>query len=809
MAKYLYKLGNWSFRHRKKVFFSTLGILVILAILTLKLGTSFNEEMTIPNTPADKAGKVISKEFNVDENPKAKMQIVFKAPKDETLETKKIANEITNALNDIKKQDSSVETVASPFQLNNVDSDKKIGYAEVTYTVTPEKVTSSSIDKVLDRISKTNDKGIQTEVRGDNITFSESMNHFAEVAGIVVAFFILAVTFASFIAAGLPIITAVIGLGIGLLTILIGTNFIDIQSVSMSLAAMLGLAVGIDYSLFIITRFRQQLSKGSSVQEAVAIATGTAGSAVVFAGLTVIIGLLGLAVTKIPFLTMMGISAALSILTAVLVSIVVLPSILGMIGHKIVPAKKKVSNKEKRKENPVIFIATIIIIGMIGFALTKTSLFLEIGVSSSLNIILKGVFVAIIVLPVLFSLFRYTRSSFKKQSATKDKNKEIDNSNAWGRLVTKHPLIVSFVSIALLVIIALPFFHMNLGLPTEGTSKSTETTERRAYDLLTEGYGEGIHSSLVVVARASKLTDKTPDALNSITQDLQKLSDVKMVAPAIPGPSEKVYMINVVPNSGPDDIKTKKLVKLIRDKSSQTEKESGIELMVTGTTAMNIDISQKLNDALPIFASLIVGLAYVLLVLVFRSILLPLKAVLGFLLSLGATLGFVVFVIQDGHLLNLFDFPASSSILAFLPVILIGILFGLAMDYEIFLVSKMREVYVHTGDPRKAILDGIHDSGKVVTAAGLIMMSVFIGFMMTPDAMIKAMGMALAFGVLFDAFVVRLTIVPAVMTLMGKSAWYLPKWLDKILPNIDVEGESIMEELDNKSNKLRQDKETK
>ncbi|QJX80329.1 MMPL family transporter (plasmid) [Priestia megaterium] len=765
--------------------------------------------MTIPNTPADKAGKVISKEFNVDENPKAKMQIVFKAPKDETLETKKIANEITNALNDIKKQDSSVETVASPFQLNNVDSDKKIGYAEVTYTVTPEKVTSSSIDKVLDRISKTNDKGIQTEVRGDNITFSESMNHFAEVAGIVVAFFILAVTFASFIAAGLPIITAVIGLGIGLLTILIGTNFIDIQSVSMSLAAMLGLAVGIDYSLFIITRFRQQLSKGSSVQEAVAIATGTAGSAVVFAGLTVIIGLLGLAVTKIPFLTMMGISAALSILTAVLVSIVVLPSILGMIGHKIVPAKKKVSNKEKRKENPVIFIATIIIIGMIGFALTKTSLFLEIGVSSSLNIILKGVFVAIIVLPVLFSLFRYTRSSFKKQSATKDKNKEIDNSNAWGRLVTKHPLIVSFVSIALLVIIALPFFHMNLGLPTEGTSKSTETTERRAYDLLTEGYGEGIHSSLVVVARASKLTDKTPDALNSITQDLQKLSDVKMVAPAIPGPSEKVYMINVVPNSGPDDIKTKKLVKLIRDKSSQTEKESGIELMVTGTTAMNIDISQKLNDALPIFASLIVGLAYVLLVLVFRSILLPLKAVLGFLLSLGATLGFVVFVIQDGHLLNLFDFPASSSILAFLPVILIGILFGLAMDYEIFLVSKMREVYVHTGDPRKAILDGIHDSGKVVTAAGLIMMSVFIGFMMTPDAMIKAMGMALAFGVLFDAFVVRLTIVPAVMTLMGKSAWYLPKWLDKILPNIDVEGESIMEELDNKSNKLRQDKETK
>jgi len=775
-----------------------LGILIILAVLTFKLGTSFNEEMTIPNTPADQAGKVISKEFNVDENPKAKIQIVFKAPKNDTLESKKVMNEIANTLDDIKKQDSSVDTVMSPFQLNNVSLNKKVGYAEVTYKVSPEKMTSTSKDKIVNRISKTNDTGIQTEVRGDNISFSESMNKFAEIAGIVMAFLILAITFASFIAAGLPIITAIIGLGIGLLVILIGTNFINIQSVSMTLAAMLGLAVGIDYSLFIITRYRQQLSKGSSVQESVAIATGTAGSAVVFAGLTVIIGLLGLAVTKIPFLTMMGISAAVSILTAVLVSIIVLPSILGMIGHKIAPTKKKVSNKEKREKNPVIFIATIMIIGMIGFALTKTSLFAEIGVSSSLNMILKGIFVAIIVLPILFSLFRYTRSSFKKQGATKDKNKEKDNSNAWGRLVTKHPLVVSFISIAVLVVIALPFFHMNLGLPTEGTSKSTETTERRAYDLLTEGYGEGIHSSLVVVARASKLTDKTPDALNSITQDLQQLSNVKMVTPAIPGPSGKVYMINVVPNSGPDDIKAKKLVKLIRDKSSQTEKEIDIELMVTGTTAMNIDISQKLNDALPIFASLIVGLAYVLLVLVFRSILLPLKAVLGFLLSLGATLGFVVFVIQDGHLLNLFGFPASSSILAFLPVILIGILFGLAMDYEIFLVSKMREVYVHTGDPRKAILDGIRDSGKVVTAAGLIMMSVFIGFMMTPDAMIKAMGMALAFGVLFDAFVVRLTIVPAVMTLMGKSAWYLPKSLDKILPNIDVEGESIIEEQNEK-----------
>ncbi|WP_255601741.1 MMPL family transporter [Lysinibacillus sp. K60] len=320
---------------------------------------------------------------------------------------------------------------------------------------------------------------------------------------------------------------------------------------------------------------------------------------------------------------------------------------------------------------------------------------------------------------------------------------------------------------------------MNLGLPSDGTAKSTE------------GYGEGFNAQLVVAAKVSKVTEETPQVIGEIVQEISDLKDIKSISPLIPGPSGEIFMIQITPESGPDDIETKDLVNLIRDKSKETEKEHDIELMVTGSTAMNIDISQQLNDALPLFASLIVGLAYILLVMVFRSLLVPLKAVLGFLLSLGATLGFMVFVVQDGHFINFFGFPAESPILAFLPVITIGILFGLAMDYEIFLVSKMREIYMHTGDSRKAILYGMRDSGRVVTAAALIMMAVFFGFMMNPDAMIKSIGMALAFGVFFDAFIVRMTIVPAVMTLMGKIAWYIPKWLDRILPNIDVEGESI------------------
>ena len=721
IAKYLYKLGNWSTSHKKSVLFSTVGILIILVALVVYFEPSFKGELTIPNTPADKAAKLIKEEFAGAAN-QSSLNIVFKAADHETLESEKAQSNIAAVLKKIS-EDSQVASVLSPIELNNLNEDKTIGYAQVTFAVQADKVSEKSKEHILDSIKITKNEGIQTEIKGGDIAFSDiEFEGIYEVIGVIVAFIVLAITFGSFIVAGLPILIAVLGLGISLLGIMFGAYFIDLNSISIILAAMLGLAVGIDYSLFIITRFKIELAKGNSINDSIAIAIGTSGSAVVFAGLTVIIGLLGLSVAQIPFLTLMGISAAISIFTAVLISIITLPAILGMVGHRLTPAKSNLLSK-------------------------------------------KGV--------------------------DKSKKKVVTNADKWGRLVTKHPVIVSLLSIAFLAILTIPFFHMNLGLPSDGTAKSTEMTERRAYDLLTEAYGEGFNAQLIVAAKVDELTEETQLAASEIVQELSELEDVKTVSPPIPSPSGKIFMIQITPQSGPDDIKTKDLVNVIREKSKATNKEHGIELMVTGTTAMNIDISQQLNDALPLFASLIVGLAYILLVMVFRSLFVPLKAVLGFLLSLGATLGFMVFVVQDGHFVNFFGFPAQSPILAFLPVITIGILFGLAMDYEIFLVSKMREIYIHSGDSRKAILYGMRDSGGVVTAAALIMMAVFFGFMMNPDAMIKSIGMALAFGVFFDAFIVRMTIVPAVMTLMGKTAWYIPKWLDKILPNIDVEGESI------------------
>ncbi|MEI2403041.1 MMPL family transporter [Niallia taxi] len=721
MAKYLYKLGKWAANHKKRVIFGTIGILIIIAVAALSLGPSFSDEMSIPGTESTKAGEVLNKEFSSSDEPApGTVNLVMKAPKNKTLESEEVVDAINQTLNEIKK-DKSVVSVATPVELGNLNENKEIGFATVTYDVPANKVTEKSKDIILDSIEKTRDEGVQTELAG-SVAFSElEIGGISEVIGVVVAFIILALTFTSFLAAGMPIITAVVGLGMGILVILIGTNYFDIPTFALSLAAMLGLAVGIDYTLFIMSRFRQELTKGHSVNEAIAIATGTAGSAVVFAGITVVVALLGLGVAKIPFLTMMGISAAVCVLFAIIVAITFVPAILAIFGHKIGPSTK---NR-------------------------------------------------------LLAKF----SSKKKK----------DDTGKWGTFVTKRPWTVTILGILLLIVITLPFFHMQLGLPDNGT-KSDETTERRAYDLLSEAYGPGYHSSLVVLANTDKSSGDIQQNISKVTGELEDLSNVKSVGPPIPNKSGDIFMISITPKTGPNDIETNDLVHSIRDLSDNNNQD--IELLVTGSTAVNIDISEKLNDALPLFASLIVGFAFVLLVIVFRSILVPLKAVLGFLLSLGATLGFVVFVIQDGNFINLFGFPTASPVLAFLPVIVIGILFGLAMDYEVFLVSRMREEFTHSKDAKKAILAGIKDSGGVVTAAGLIMVAVFAGFMLAPDPIIKSMGFALTFGIVFDAFVVRMAIVPAVMTLMGKAAWYLPKWLDKILPNIDVEGTSIQTEVE-------------
>lgn len=712
MAKMLYRLGFWSAKNRIKVIIGTMMVMLITSMVAMGMGPKLTEETTIPGLESIETMGQMYQEFPSMIDSSKAIQLVLKAPANETLSSEKVKQLIETQLQSISK-DPAVTEVSSPYDNESMNTDGTIAYATVSYNKADGDVSETSKEYVIHAAETLQNAGLQAELTGSGYVKME-IGGATEGIGILIALVILSIAFGSVLTGIIPILTAVIGLGTGVMLIILGSNFLDTPSFALSLASMIGLAVGIDYALFIISRYRQERAKGFEKREAIAIANGTAGSAVVFAGVTVIIGLAGMAVVGIPFLTAMGVAAALCIFVAVLIAVITVPAVLDVMGGKI----KVKPIKDSKKLNQ-------------------------------------------------------------------------SRGNLWGRLVTGRPWVTVILGIAILATLSVPFLHMETGTMDDGL-KSTSMTERRAYDLLSEAYGVGYHNPLLILVK----TDGSAEAGANVAKTVEQLKtypNIGVVADPVTGASGKVFLINIIPATGHADVETVELVKTIRSHIPEIERQNHVELQITGSTAINIDISQKLNEALPKFCIIIVSLAFILLVMVFRSILVPIKAVLGFVLSLGATMGFITYVVQDGHFQNLFGFSGQSLVLNFLPIMVVGILFGLAMDYEVFLVSRMREDFKKHGDAKQSVLAGIKHSGGVVTTAGLIMISVFAGFMMTNDPSIKVMSFALLFGVLFDAFIVRLFIVPGVMVLMGKSAWYLPKWLDRLLPNLDVEGEKVME----------------
>lgn len=709
MAKILYNLGKWSAINKIKVLL--LWVILLMGTMAIAMGLKpvFSEDMSIPDTPSERALEVIKAEFPHGPD-NGKIRVIFGTKDGEKVTSNLNQKNILTTINKIK-EDESVKVTTNPFEVGTISENEKVAYADITYTQGGEDISNASYKHLEESISISKEAGIQTELTGDVKGSEMQIGGGSEVVGIALAFVVLAITFASLLVAGLPILTALLGLGVSVGLTMMATNVFDIASVSLSLAGMIGIAVGIDYALFIFSKHRQFMREGHSKIESIARATGTAGSAVVFAGLTVIVALCGLTIVKIPFMSAMGLTAGLSVLMAVLVSITLVPSVLSMVGNRMVPKKNKMKYQ-------------------------------------------------------------------KKQSV---------ESNFWGRMVTKHPIKLSLVGILLLLFISIPSLHMELGLPNDGM-KGKDTPERRSYDLLAEGFGEGFNGQLTVVADASNVDDKGT-ALEDAVKEIGQLENVSSVSPAMPNEDGEYAIITVTPKTGPNEAATKDLVNDVRGLS-----DNHVKFLVTGSTAVNIDISNRLNDAIPIFAVLIVGFAFVLLTIVFRSLLVPIVAVLGFLLTMFSTLGLSVFILQDGNMIDLLRIPQEGPMLAFLPILSIGILFGLAMDYQVFLVSRMREEYVLTKNPVQAIQAGLKHSGPVVTAAGLIMIFVFAGFVFSGEETIKSMGLAMTFGVIFDAFIVRMTIVPSVMKLLGHKAWYLPKWLNKGMPNVDIEGHGLMKQ---------------
>ncbi|WP_353511216.1 MMPL family transporter [Intrasporangium sp.] len=548
-----------------------------------------------------------------------------------------------------------------------------------------------------------------------------------EVIGIVVAALVLVVMLGTLIGAGLPILTALVGVAIGALFTMSLSSAIEMTSVTPVLGLMLGLAVGIDYSLFIINRHRRQLKQGYSIEESIGVANGTSGNAVVFAGATVLIALLALNVTGIPFLGLMGTVGALSIAIAVLIAVTLTPALLGLIGERILSRRERARLAEA---SPTL------------------------GEPAS--------------------------AEATAPAASGPRLRPMSTLRALGSIV---------LGIGALVVIALPALELRLGLP-DGSAEAVESTQYQAFSTVSEKFGPGRNAPLLVVADIVAVPGTTPDVTvqSAVADSIAAQDDVVAVAPIGVSKGRTVAAFQVVPSGGPNDPSTEQLVHTLR----ALEPMGGtVSLDVAGLASGNIDISGKLSDALPTYLGLVVGLSLIILVLVFRSIFVPVIATLGFVLSYFAAIGGVVAIYQWGWLSGVFGVDNPGPILSFLPTMLAGILFGLAMDYQLFLGSGMREAYAHGSPARLAVVQGLHAGRSVVTAAAIIMTAVFGGFVFSHSAMIRPIGFGLAFGVLVDAFVVRMLIMPSLMHLAGDKAWWLPKWLDRRLPNLDVEGAAL------------------
>ncbi|KKX98080.1 MMPL family transporter [Microbacterium sp. Ag1] len=533
-----------------------------------------------------------------------------------------------------------------------------------------------------------------------------------EAVGLAFAAIVLIVMLGSLIAAALPIVTAIVGVGVGVTASLAFSGVVDMASVTPVLGVMLGLAVGIDYSLFIVNRHRKQLLAGVPVRESIGLATGTSGTAVVFAGTTVIVALLALNVTGVPFLGLMGTVGAVCVAVAVLVAITLAPAILGLVGTRL--------------------------------------------------------------------LSRRARTTIGEEHAAGKPVK---------RMSTLRAVVTALVSVVALLIIAIPAMSMRLGLP-DGSSEPSDSTSYRAFQTVDEQFGEGANGPLLVTATLDEAVsdDDLLSTQVTIAQAIADQDDVAAVAPIATSDDNTLLAFQVVPKEGPNSASTERLVQDLRSMPPVAE---GITLGVAGQAAINIDISEALAGVLPLYLVVVVGLSLLIMIVVFRSLLVPIIATGGFVLSLFATYGLIVAVFQFGWGAEIIGLHSTGPILSFLPVILVGILFGLAMDYQLFLASGMREAFVHGASARDAVAQGFRAGRSVVIAAALIMVSVFGGFIFSESTIIRSIGFGLAFGVLLDAFVVRMLLMPALMHLLGRSAWWLPRWLDRILPNVDMEGAAL------------------
>lgn len=753
MATLLYRLGSTAYRKWWAFLAAWLIAVIALGGLAGAVSKPMSDSFSIPGIPSLQAQEMEKKLFPEakDIENAATVNIVMAAPQGHSLREAKYQQAAGALVKDLATLPQMPKTpIAPPVQASDaqykmavdgamkngapkavaeanakallpLSQDGRVGTISFEFDVpsVPDVKPATQDDLIAMLHKHAQSSGMQIEVNGRGMQQMPETGGSAELIGMAVAAVVLIITFGSLIAAGLPLVTALFGVGSGMIGIYLATSFTTIGTTTPMLATMIGLAVGIDYTLFILARYRAELRHTDDRAHAAGLAVGKAGSAVVFAGLTVLIALAALMVVGIPFLTSMGMAAAGTVFFAVLVALTLLPAILGML------KTKAFGGRVRKHKDPL-----------------------------------------------------------------DEDGRPLNNGVRWARFLGKKPAAVVALVVVLLGALAVPMTDMHLALPSDSTAAKT-TTQRKAADLVAGAFGEGRQAPFIAVVDGTQLGSQQArmGAYGQVVAWAAKQKGVANAQMIAVNKDASGAQVLITPTTGADDTATDNLLSALRDGESGIESATKTEVGITGITAIQTDVSERLTGALPIYLAVVVGLAFILVMLVFRSLLVPLTATLGFLLSVLATLGATVEIFQKGT----FGLVEGAPLVSFMPIILIGLVFGLAMDYQVFLVTRMREAYVHGMTAREAVVDGFRHGARVVSAAAAIMISVFAAFMLQNNSLIQSMGFALAAAVFFDAFVVRMTLIPALMYLMGDKAWWLPKWLDKILPSVDVEGEKLAE----------------
>jgi putative drug exporter of the RND superfamily len=697
MSKILYRWGRSAALHPWRVLFAWFIVVVAVVGLQRSIGGETSDNFTIPGTEAQGGSSG---------------QVVFADPDGNVTDATARAT-IASTLGEIAKG-PNVLGVTDPFDAKNatVSADGRVAYATVRYSVDPPGKAEGAAATAA--VEKARDSGLQAEL-SRSIVRTSNQAEGNESVGLLVAVIVLLVAFGSVIAAGIPIGTALFGIFIGLSLVGVMAGLTDVPSVSPLLATMIGLGVGIDYALFVVTRHRSFLHEGRAVEDSVGLANATAGSAVLFAGTTVVIAIAGLSIAGIPSIAVMGFASAVTVAVAMAAAVTLLPAFLGLAGHRI----------DKW----------------------------HIG---------------------------------RKRAETKAAHETV--AGRWADHVGSHPWRYALVSFVGLAALAGPVLAMRTGMADDGTADKS-MTYRKAYDMLAQGFGEGFNGPLTVVVDGPQGVA----AAEQVRVAVAGTDGIAFVAPPVVNPAGDTAVITAFPATSPQDAATERLVHTLRDDVLPPALSgTGSSSYVTGQTAAFIDISERLASRLPLFIGAVVALSFILLMIVFRSVLVPLKAAVMNLLSIGAAYGVVVAVFQWGWGSSLLGLDQTVPISPFLPMIMFAILFGLSMDYEVFLLSRVREEYLRTRDSHTSVVHGLAATARVITSAALIMISVFAAFLLTPDVEIKMFAVGLTVAVLVDATVVRMILVPATMALMGDANWWLPGWLDRLLPHVDVEGSHVV-----------------